>query len=106
MTTLGIYDPPLCCPTGVCGPEPDPRLPRFAADLAWLVDQGVSVVRYNLAQEPARFVAHPEVKRLLDQWGSACLPLVLVADRVAVRGRYPARRELARLAGVVTEDGG
>jgi hypothetical protein len=105
MTMLEIFDPPMCCSTGVCGPDPDQRLPQFAADLAWLASRGVRVARYNLAQEPAAFVANPQVKRLLDQWGQSCLPLILREETVAARGRYPTRRELAHLAGVSLEDG-
>jgi hypothetical protein len=87
MTTLEIFDPPMCCSTGVCGPDLDQRLPQFAADLAWLAGRGVRVARYNLAQEPAAFVANPQVKRLLDQWGQSCLPLILREETVAARGR-------------------
>jgi len=49
IKTLKIYDPPMCCSTGVCGPEVDPALVRFAADLKWLESQGVVVERFNLA---------------------------------------------------------
>jgi hypothetical protein len=31
MPHLDVFDPPLCCPAGVCGPRVDPVLPRFAA---------------------------------------------------------------------------
>ena len=104
MTKLQIFDPAMCCSTGVCGPDPDPRLPQFAADLAWLAEQGVPVVRYNLAQEAAAFVANPQVKGLLDRWGPSCLPLILRDDTIAARGRYPTRRELATMAGVSAEE--
>jgi hypothetical protein len=104
MTTLEVFDPPMCCATGVCGPDPDPRLPQFAADLAWLTSRGVQVARYNLAQEPAAFVANLQVKRLLEQWGPSCLPLIVRGDAVAARGRYPTRRELASLAGLSPKD--
>lgn len=57
--TLSIYDPAMCCSTGVCGVEVDPRLPRFAADLAWLQGLGVRVERFNLAQDPRAFALSP-----------------------------------------------
>ncbi len=102
MTTVTIYDPPMCCSTGVCGPEPDPNLARFAADLEWLKTQGVMVQRVNLAQEPARFVAEPAVKALLDETGGDDLPALVINGRIVARGQYPVRAELAELAGVVT----
>jgi arsenite methyltransferase len=57
MTVLQVFDPPMCCSSGVCGPSVDPRLPRFAADLDWLRNQGVQVERFNLAHQPQAFVA-------------------------------------------------
>lgn len=57
MTRLQVFDPAMCCSTGVCGPHVDPQLPRFSADLEWLGTQGVEVERYNLAQQPRVFVA-------------------------------------------------
>jgi len=65
MKKLEVFDPPMCCSSGVCGPEVDPVLPRFAADLQWLAAQGVSVERYNLSQQPQAFVANPLVKAAL-----------------------------------------
>jgi hypothetical protein len=40
MIVLEVFDPAMCCSTGVCGVEVDPRLPRFAADLEWLTSLG------------------------------------------------------------------
>lgn len=55
MLKLEVYDPPMCCSTGICGPNVNPALIHFAADLKWLEDQGVEVERYNLAQSPVAF---------------------------------------------------
>lgn len=55
MNELLVFDPALCCSTGVCGPEVDPALVSFAADLEWLRTRGVQVRRFNLAQEPGAF---------------------------------------------------
>jgi hypothetical protein len=101
MTLLTVFDPPMCCSSGVCGPGVDPELARFSADLEWLKQQGVQVRRFNLAQEPGAFVEHAEVKAALAARGNACLPLLLVQDRIAVEGAYPSRETLAALAGVV-----
>ena len=62
MTTLIVYDPAMCCSTGVCGPEVDQRLVDFAADLDWLKAQGARVRRINLSQEPMEFVIQPSIK--------------------------------------------
>jgi AhpD family alkylhydroperoxidase len=104
MTTkLQVFDPPMCCSTGVCGPNPDPILPRFAADLQWLEKRGISVERFNLAQQPQAFAMSATVKRALAQYGNDCLPLILMDDTIASRGSYPTRKELAILAGLPEE---
>ena len=100
MTHLDVFDPPMCCSSGVCGPSVDPALATFAADVDWLTSQGVSVTRYNLAQAPAAFVANPLVQDLLHREGDACLPLVIVNGEIVGHGAYPRRDQLAELAGL------
>lgn len=96
MKTIQVYDKPMCCSTGVCGPEVDPVLPWFAADLQLLKSQGHLVERFNLAQEPAAFIRNPEVHRLLATQGTNCLPLIVIDGQVVSRRVYPAREELTR----------
>ena len=102
MTVVSVYDPPMCCSTGVCGPEVDPKLARFAGDLEWLGSRGVEVQRFNLAQEPGRFVEDAAVKAILDRSGGDELPAVVVGDDLVCSGRYPDRAELAAWAGLDT----
>jgi hypothetical protein len=101
MAVLHVFDPPMCCSTGVCGPIVDPELARFSADLEWLKRQGVEVQRFNLAQQPGAFVEHTPVREALQARGNDALPLVLADGRVAAEGTYPSRETLAALAGVV-----
>jgi hypothetical protein len=103
MTSLLVFDPALCCSTGVCGPEVDDDLVRFAADVEWLKFQGVEVRRYNLAQEPGAFAATEVVQRSLVQQGVSCLPLLIRDGEVVASGAYPARTELMRIAGLQRE---
>jgi AhpD family alkylhydroperoxidase len=101
---LQVFDPAMCCSTGVCGPNPDPVLPRFASDVQWLASQGISVERYNLAQQPQAFAASEIVKTALTQYGNDCLPLILVNGTIVSRGTYPTRQELATLAGLLDKE--
>ncbi len=100
MPHLDVFDPPMCCSTGVCGPSVDPLLAAFAADVDWLTSQGVTVTRYNLAQDPQAFVSHPLVRDTLQREGDACLPLLIMNGEVIGRGAYPRREQLARYAGL------
>jgi hypothetical protein len=100
MKRIHVFDPPLCCNTGVCGPEVDQQLVTFAGDAAWAVGQGVAIERFNLAQQPVEFASRPLVREFLEGAGPEALPLVLVDDVVAMSGRYPTRVELAAWAGI------
>jgi len=100
MTAVRVFDPAMCCSTGICGPSVDPKLIRFAADLEWLASQGVSVERFNLSQQPAAFADDAAVKAALETKGEAGLPLVKVDGEVKSIGTYPSRDELAAWAGV------
>lgn len=104
MTKVEVFDPPMCCSTGVCGPVADPALARFSADLFWLRDKGVRVERYNLSQQPHAFVADPVVKDTLTKEGNECLPLILVNGRITSRGGYPSREDLAKMSGVGVQE--
>lgn len=100
---IKIFDPAMCCSTGVCGPSMDEALARFAADVDWLRKQGVTVERFNLSQQPGAFASTAAVKEALAR-GTDVLPIVMVGDRVALEGSYPSRETLAALAGVVVRN--
>ena len=103
MSNIEIYDPPMCCPTGVCGPNVDSKLVQFAADLEWLKGKGVKVERYNLAQQPDKFANCKTVTDAMAFAGDLCLPLILVNGEIVSRNIYPERADLAMLAGVDPE---
>jgi len=100
MVKLEVFEPPMCCSSGVCGPNVDQVLPRFASDMEWLRSNGVTIARYNLAQTPEAFTENEIVKAALRDDEENCLPLVLVDGRIASRGTYPGRSELASLCGL------
>lgn len=99
MAKIRIYEPALCCNTGVCGPDVDQDLVTFSADLEFFEKLGVDIVRYNLANDPMSFAQNPMVTNFLEAAGSDGLPLVLVDDVTVLTGRYPTREMLARFAG-------
>lgn len=100
ITTVRVFDPAMCCSSGVCGPSIDPELAQFAADLDWLRSQGISVERFNLSKQPAAFAEDRTVKVVLETKGELGLPLVKVNGEVMSSGVYPPREELARWVGL------
>ncbi|MDF3131129.1 arsenite efflux transporter metallochaperone ArsD [Kiritimatiellaeota bacterium B1221] len=99
MKSLTVYDPPLCCSSGVCGPSVDPELVRVNADFEWAKKQDASVTRFNLAQQPADFAANASVKTLLQTAGQDCLPLVFLDGNLVASRFYPTRAQLAQILG-------
>jgi arsenite-transporting ATPase len=102
MTTIRVYEPALCCNTGVCGPDVDESLVTFTADLGALKDLGVDIERHNLANDPTAFATDETVRAFLQVAGSDGLPLTLVDGVTVMTGSYPARDQLLRFAGVET----
>lgn len=100
MTKIQVYDPALCCSTGICGVDVDQEKVTFAANVDWLKSQGGLIERFNLAQQPMSFAENSVVKSFLARSGAEALPLILVDGEVALAGRYPQRNELAKWANI------
>ena len=95
MKTVQVYDKPMCCSTGVCGPDVDPVLPKFAADLDWLKSQGHQVERFNLAQQPQAFIDNKSIHQVLSTEGTDSLPVIVVDGEIVSRNVYPSRDTLS-----------
>lgn len=93
--TIQVFDKPMCCSTGICGPQVDQTLVRFAGDLDWLRRQGVQVERYNLSQQPREFAQVAEVRAALQAKGVDALPIIRVNGRIVCQGTYPSRQVMA-----------
>ena len=100
MKTLVIYDQPMCCSTGVCGPAVDPELVRAAAFFEKMSRLGVAVERFNLAFEPMKFVENPIVRKLIENEGS--LPAVFMDGKLMMSGRLPSPDEQEAWAAMVS----
>jgi len=100
MKKLQVFDPALCCSTGVCGTELDQALVDFSADADWLKQAGGQVERFNLAQQPLAFADNAAVRDFLHERGEKALPLILLDDAIVLSGRYPTRQELAQWLGI------
>ena len=100
MKTIEIFDPAMCCPTGLCGTNIDPDLMRIAVIVETLKKHGVTIVRHNLRDEPQAYVDNARVNGLLQARGVESLPVTLVDGEVAVSGRYPTTAQMSEWSGV------
>ena|SRR5690625_900437 len=97
MKRMSIYEPAMCCDTGVCGVNVDPELVRISTVINNLKKNGITIERYNLSSEPMAFVNNKKVKNALDKNGADNLPLILVDDDIVMEGRYPKNEEIIEL---------
>lgn len=103
MRTIHIYDPALCCSSGVCGADVDQNLVDFSAVVKQVEGEGISVTRHNLASDPLDFAQSETVRRFLEISGADALPAVVVDGVVAMSGSYPDAQMLRSFAGVESE---
>ncbi|MBI5741339.1 MAG: arsenite efflux transporter metallochaperone ArsD [Nitrospirae bacterium] len=91
---IEIYDPAMCCSSGLCGPGIDPVLVKMNKAVLALKKQGVEVVRYNLAQQPKEFLANKTAAELLHKNGKKVLPVTVINGELFRTGEYPDYEEL------------
>ncbi len=97
---LEIYEPAMCCASGVCGPSVDPELLRISSIVHARNHNHTQIARYNLKDHPMRFVQNPLVQKLLKEKGVAVLPLTLVGNTVLTEGSYPTNAQIEEALGL------
>lgn len=100
MKRMVIFDPAMCCSTGVCGPSVDKELLRVSTVLNNLKNKGIVVERYNLTSNPQVFVDNKEINRMLNDDGVEVLPVTMVDGVVVKTKSYPTDEEFCTLLGV------
>jgi hypothetical protein len=91
---VALYDPPMCCPTGLCGPALDQTLLDTNELVLALKARGLNVERYQMAGNPQAFLGNAEVMRLVRERNMEALPITAVRGVVIKSGAYPTRAEL------------
>ncbi len=89
-----IFDPPLCCPTGLCGPVLDTTLIDLGEALLAVESDGHTVVRRQMASDPQAFMRNREVYALIKARQLEVLPITVVRGRIVKTDAYPTLDEL------------
>ena len=92
--SVEFFDPPMCCPTGMCGPTIDPVLLDVNEMVLTLQSEGIGVARYQMASYPQAFMNNAEVFRLLREKQLTVLPITVVKGRIIKTGAYPSLDEV------------
>jgi hypothetical protein len=96
---IEIYDPPMCCSTGICGPTMDQTLINVNEMIDSLQKEGVRVERYQMTSQPHAFLNNPEVMKLVQEKQMAALPITVISNRVIKSGSYPTLEEINKILG-------
>lgn len=97
MKKMIIFDPAMCCSTGVCGPGVDPELLRVSTVLNSLKNRGILVERYNLTSNPQIFVDNKVINEILNRDGVEVLPVTILDGKIVKTKAYPSNKELCEL---------
>jgi len=100
MKKMFIYEPAMCCSTGLCGVSVDPELLRISTVISSLKKNGIEVVRFNLSNAPQEFVKNQMVNKMMSAEGVEVLPITVLDGEIIKKGSYPTNDELIRLLNV------
>ncbi|URZ04676.1 arsenite efflux transporter metallochaperone ArsD [Clostridium felsineum] len=104
MSKIEIFDPAMCCSTGVCGPSINKELLRVATVINNMIKKGFNITRHNLSSEPQAFIDNKKINEYLNSEGAEVLPITLVDGEVKKLKEYPTNEEFANWLGVSKED--
>ena len=91
---LEIYDPPMCCPTGLCGPSIDQELLDVSEMVHTLQAEGLRVERYQMTSHPGKFTGNPQIMQLIRAKQMAALPIIVLRGEIIADGYYPKLSEI------------
>jgi len=97
--TIEIFDPPMCCPTGLCGPSVDAALLHISEAILKVkaeFDGRANVERYVLSQQPAKYTGQPELLERLRAYGVSVLPITMVNGAVLKERHYPSYADMRK----------
>jgi hypothetical protein len=100
MNKLEIFEPAMCCPTGLCGVDVDPELLRISTVTNTLEKSGIKIERFNLSNSPQEFIKNVAVTDFIRANGAEALPVTVLNGEIIIRGRYPKNEEFAQLLNI------
>lgn len=103
MKNMQIFEPAMCCASGLCGVGVDQELLRITTMISNLKSKGIMVDRFNLSNDPQEFVSNNIVNTYLQDKGVDGLPVILLERDIIIAGRYPTNEEFTSLLQVTSD---
>ena len=96
MSKIQIFEPAMCCQSGVCGPNVNPQLLRITTVVNNLKNEGIIVDRFNLSSNPQNFVSNSTIREVLQKEGVKALPITMLNDEIIKKSEYLTNEEFAK----------
>ncbi|SHK12788.1 Arsenical resistance operon trans-acting repressor ArsD [Geosporobacter subterraneus DSM 17957] len=79
-TIINIYEPPMCCSSGVCGPSPDTKLMDLQNTIKRIQKEfpEVQINRYSMNFNPKDFMQNPAVFAKVKAEKTEALPIITI----------------------------
>jgi hypothetical protein len=100
MKEIEIFDPAMCCSTGLCGPSIDTELFRISRVLNKFERSGILVKRHNLSSDPGIYLSNKKVNELIAKEGVEVLPITMVDGEIIKTKAYPTNEEFSQWTGI------
>lgn len=97
MKKIELFEPAMCCSTGVCGVSVDPELIRMSTILNTLKNKGIEIDRFNLSSAPQEFITNKIINKIINEQGVDVLPVTILDGEIVVTGKYPTNEEIAKM---------
>ncbi len=91
---IKVFEPPMCCSSGMCGPVPDESVVNFNALTKKIEADGHKIKRFTLNQGAADFEAETQVMAVLEDEQLKALPMTVINGRIMKKGAYPTHEEI------------
>lgn len=99
-----IYDPALCCPTGLCGVNIDPELMRIAVVIESLKKKGILIERFNLRDNPQVYVDTKVVNDFIQKESIDNFPITTLNGVIVLTKSYPSNKQISEWIEVSESD--
>jgi hypothetical protein len=93
---LVVFEGPMCCSSGICGPEPDKVLIELNESLKRLQKEfgNLKITRASLSSNARMFIETPKVLELVKKDGPDILPITMVNGKIISKQRYMKHDEM------------
>jgi hypothetical protein len=98
---IEFFEPPMCCPTGICGPSVDERLVKLNENIGILKKKynNIQVERYMITQQPMKFRENEDIYKLIKEKGRKILPITTINGKIFKTEDYPTLEEMEKSIG-------